>query len=134
MLAFLPTPSHCPRWRYGQRGATEFGEPTMISEPQQCEENATMYYVDLSYEGYQFWGEIVALTAPRTTIIEVGVPNAAGCTFDPLNDWSFQQLSTDQAVKTQYITVYSQGELIFGEEPPCNGEPEVVVPPTDYVY
>jgi len=105
------------------RGATEFGEPTSISKPTVCPKSASTYYIDLGFEGYQFWGRIVQLKAPRTLMIDLGVNNGAGCTWDPSNDWSYADLQAAPAdgsdpPRTPHITVYSDGKLAFGEEPP----------------
>ena len=101
---------------------------TTMKKPQQCAVNGNMYYLEFGYEGQKFWGELVQLTAPRTTQFELGTPNGSGCVWDTTNDWSLQNLTTEE-VKTPYITVYSKGELIYGEEPPCFDVKKKVVPP-----
>lgn len=104
------------------RGATEFSEPTSISKPQPCPKSSSMYYLEMGFEGYQFWGRIVQLKAPRTFQLDFGVNNGASCTWDASNDWSYQGLAAAPASgdppKTRHITVYSGTHLVFGDEPP----------------
>ena len=105
------------------RGATEFGEPTSISKPTVCPKSASTYYLDMGFEGYQFWGRIVQLKAPRTFQLDIGVNNGSGCTWDASNDWSYTGLSAPPAggadpPKSRHITVYSGKHLVFGDEPP----------------
>jgi hypothetical protein len=106
------------------RGATEFGEPTSLSKPKQCPKSPSTYYVEMGFEGYQFWGRIVQLKAPRTFQLDIGVNNGAGCTWDASNDWSYSGLVAAPAdgsdpPRTPHIPVYSAGLRAFGEEPPC---------------
>ena len=113
------------------RGAYEFGQPTQISDIKYCgnDENGTptsTYYVELSWEGYEFWGEMVQLHAPPTVILQLGVTNGQGCVWDPSNDWSHTNLN-ETSTKTEYIPVYSSGNLIFGKQPPCQGKPKIEV-------
>jgi endoglucanase len=104
------------------RGATEFGEPTSLSKPKQCPKSPSTYYVEMGFEGYQYWGRIVQLKAPRTFMIDIGVNNTAGCTWDASNDWSYTGLGAAPASgdppRTPHIPVYSSGLRAFGEEPP----------------
>ncbi len=112
-------------------------DPTGVTGPIACDEAAGTYYFEFDYTGALFWGEIAAIGAPRELLIDYGVENNPGCVWDPTNDWSVQFLpvaSNTGVVKTPYITVYSNGELIWGEEPPCNGEQRKVEPPPPLVY
>ena len=56
--------------------------------------------------------------------------------WDPTNDWSFDSLDAGELVKRPHVTLYSEGELIWGEEPPCFPEepPRYVPPPTPIAY
>jgi hypothetical protein len=76
----------------------------------------------MGFEGYQYWGRIVQLKAPRTFMIDIGVNNTAGCTWDASNDWSYTGLAAAPASgdppRTPHIPVYSSGLRAFGEEPP----------------
>jgi endoglucanase len=105
------------------RGATEFNEPTSISKPKACPKSSSMYYLDMGFEGYQFWGRIVQLKAPRTFQLDLGVNNGAGCTWDSSNDWSYTGLQAapsdgSDPPKSRHILVYSNGKRVFGDEPP----------------
>lgn len=112
-------------------------DPTEIRGPIACDQQAGMYYFELDYTGAKFWGSIPAIGAPRDILLDYGVTHNLGCAWDPTNDWSIQYLTaggTNDVQKTPYITVYSDGELIWGEEPPCNGEQKKVDPPEPPVY
>jgi endoglucanase len=104
------------------RGGSEFGEPTSLSQPKVCPKSPNTYYVELGFEGYKFWGRIVQLKAPRTVQLDIGVNNAATCTWDSSNDWSYSGLAPAPASgdppKSRHITVYSGKYLVFGDEPP----------------
>ena len=45
----------------------------------------------------------------------IGVP--AKYRWDPKNDYSYQGLKRDEALKTRSIPVYDRGKLVFGVEP-----------------
>ncbi|MBN2577037.1 MAG: glycoside hydrolase family 9 protein, partial [Deltaproteobacteria bacterium] len=105
------------------RGATEFGEPTSLSKPQPCPMSPSIYYVEMGFEGYLYWGRIVQLKAPRTFMLDIGVNNTANCTWDAANDWSYADLRPMPSggadpPRTPHIPVYSSGLRKFGEEPP----------------
>jgi hypothetical protein len=111
------------------RGAAEWGEPTSISRPKVCPKSSSTYYIELGFETYMFWGRIVQLRAPRTFMIDIGVNNGAGCTWDPSNDWSYASLKAAPAggadpPKTPRIPVYSDGVFAWGEEPPFCFDPK----------
>jgi endoglucanase len=121
------------RFNY-DRGATEFGEPTSLTGPKPCPKNSSTYYYEMGFEGYQFWGRIVQLKAPRTIQLDLGVNNTANCTWDSSNDWSYQGLPPPPASgdppKSRHITVYSGKYLVFGDEPPgCFEAPTPVMCP-----
>lgn len=110
---------------------------TTVKGPMPCETNGDIWYVEFGYEGGKFWGEMPILTAPRTVMIEYGMESNPGCVWDPSNDWSTQTL-TDWSksditiadeVKNPYVTVYSSGKLLYGEEPKCHVTRRVTVPP-----
>lgn len=118
------------------------GHPTTLKGPTPCEENGDIWYVELGYQGSKFWGEIAKLAAPRKVILQIGLPSQPGCPWKPGNDWSLKTLNdwtqTDavtvkEPLKNPYVTVYSQGELIFGEEPPCHPVQKIIVPPPTQV-
>jgi len=101
-----------------------FGEPTRLSQPKLCPLSNVTAYVELDFEGYQFWGRIVRIKAPRTFILDIGVADNSSCTWDPSNDWSYADLKPLAAgeadgPKTPHVPGYSAGTLVWGEEPPC---------------
>jgi len=117
------------------RGLSEWGEPTSISKPKVCPKSPSTYYLELGFEGYEFWGRIVQLKAPRTFMIDIGVNNGAGCTWDSSNDWSYASLKAAPGggvdpPKTPRIPVYSSGVFAWGEEPPCfvDSKPPICTP------
>lgn len=120
------------------RGATEFAEPTSITAPQLCPKSSSTYYVEMGFEGYDYWGRIVQLKAPRTFMLDIGTANGAGCVWDPSNDWSYASLQPAPAdgsdpPKTPHIAVYSKGILAWGEEPPCFDETVTPQPPPIWI-
>ncbi|HEY5285328.1 MAG TPA: glycoside hydrolase family 9 protein, partial [Polyangia bacterium] len=106
------------------RGATEWNEPTTISKPKPCPQSPSTYYVEIGFEGYQFWGRMPIIGGPRQFMIEIGVNNTSSCAWDPSNDWSYQGLqappadSNDQP-RTPHLPVYSNGLRASGVEPTC---------------
>lgn len=105
-----------------------YKQPTTLKGPLPCEENGDIWYVELGYVGSKFWGEMPILTAPRSVILQTGLDSQPGCPWDPSNDWSLKGVGSTTA-KNKYVTVYSKGELIFGEEPPCHPVQKVIVEP-----
>jgi hypothetical protein len=111
--------------------------PTKVTGPHACDAAAGVYYFELDHTGADFWGLIPAIGAPRDVLLDYGVTHNPDCVWDSTNDWSIQFLEvggTDEVKKTPYITVYSGGKLIWGEEPPCHGEQKVADPPPPLVY
>lgn len=106
-----------------------YGQPTTLKGPTPCEENGDIWYIELGYLGSKFWGEMPKLTAPRNVLLQVGLPSQPGCPWDPSNDWSLQGVSSSESKKNKYVTVYSKGELIFGEEPECHPVQRIIVEP-----
>jgi hypothetical protein len=105
------------------RGAGEWGEPTTISKPKPCPQDSKIYYVEIGFEGYAFWGRMPIIGGPRQFMLEIGVNNTSNCTWDASNDWSYQDLkaapaNSDDQPRTPKIPVYSSGLRASGEEPP----------------
>lgn len=112
-------------------------DPTEVKGPIACDTDAGVYYFEFDYTGSKFWGLIPAIGAPRDLLFDYGVEYGAECAWDASNDWSIQYLKpggSEEVVKTPYITVYSKGALIWGEEPPCMGEQKKVEPPPPIQY
>jgi len=106
------------------RGASEWGEPTTISKPKPCPQSKSTYYVEIGFEGYEFWGRMPIIGGPRQFMLEIGVNNTSGCTWDTSNDWSYQGLqappaNSDDQPRTPHIPVYSNGLRASGVEPTC---------------
>jgi hypothetical protein len=108
-----------------------------VKGPMPCETNGDTWYVEFGYEGEKFWGNMQVLGAPRTLMFEYGVESNPGCVWDPSNDWSTQILTdwtkSDITIATEtknpYVTVYSEGKLLYGEEPPCHPVRRIVIEP-----
>ena len=105
------------------RGAGEWNQPTTLSNPKPCPKDPKIYYVEMGFEGYEFWGRMPIIGGPRQFMLEIGVNNTSNCTWNASNDWSYQDLkaapadSNDQP-RTPKIPVYSSGLRASGEEPP----------------
>jgi hypothetical protein len=112
-------------------------DPTELRGPIICDPKTNVYYFELDYTGAKFWGLIPAIGAPRDVLLDYGVEYNPGCAWDPTNDWSIQNLvlgGTEEVQKTPFITVYSNGTLIWGKEPPCMGKQKEAEPPPTPVY
>ncbi|MFZ5893622.1 MAG: glycoside hydrolase family 9 protein [Myxococcota bacterium] len=108
---------------------TRPAEPVKVTGPIQCKQHTNTFYFEFDYSKAKFWGLIPAIGAPRDVLIDYGLAYGENkCPWDASNDWSLQALQvgqTEQVAKTQYITVYSKGRLIWGQEPPCDAVPDV---------
>jgi hypothetical protein len=112
-------------------------EPVGVKGPIACEQEKDTYYFEFDYTGDKFWGLIPAIGGPRDLLLDYGLEYGASCPWDASNDWSMQSLElggTEEVVKTPNITVYSRGELIWGNEPPCNGVQKKTPPPPPIIY
>jgi len=112
-------------------------EPAGVKGPIACRENKETYYFEFDYTGDKFWGLIPAIGGPRDLLLDYGLEYGASCAWDPANDWSMQTLkpgATEEVEKTPYVTVYSNGDLIWGVEPPCNGPQKTPPPPPPIEY
>ena len=106
------------------RGAGEWGEPTTISKPKPCPQSSSTYYLEIGFEGYEFWGRMPIIGGPRQFMLEIGVNNTSTCAWDASNDWSYQGLQAPPAdnnnqPRTPHIPVYSNGLRASGVEPTC---------------
>ncbi len=111
--------------------------PTEVRGPIVCDPETNVYFLEFDYSGALFWGQIPAIGSPRDLLLDYGVEYNDDCPWDAANDWSIQGLSlgeTEAVTKTPFITVYSDGELIWGQEPPCMGEQKKVDPPRKPAY
>lgn len=113
------------------------GNTTTVKGPIPCEKNGDMWYVEFGFKNQKFWGEMPVTGAPRTVMFEYGVESNPGCVWDPSNDWSTQTLTDwkksditiHEEIKNPYVTVYSEGKLLYGEEPPCHPLRKVIIEP-----
>lgn len=113
---------------------TNYDEPSTLSGPHPCALNPSTYYYEIGFDGYKFWGELVQLHAPRTVIIDIGADNNPQCVWEPNNDWSYSDIDDDQPQKSKHLPVYSQGELIWGEEPLCHEKiKKEIIPPVPII-
>ena len=89
---------------------------TQISQPIQYEGN--VYYVEITYPD----GTVICPSGQSEHQAElqfrISVPDASKC-WDATNDYSFEGLgkSGNECVKTERITMYDSGVLIYGVEP-----------------
>jgi hypothetical protein len=89
------------------------GKPTIITGPFPYDEAAGMYYYEFAFTGCKFYGSI---PFEFQLVAEIASDNASH--QDASNDYSHQGLSTGDAyVVTPYVTLYSDGVLIAGQEP-----------------
>lgn len=89
---------------------------TQISKPIQYDGN--VYYVEITYPD----GTVICPSGQSEHQAElqfrISVPDASKC-WDATNDYSFEGLgkSGNECVKTERITMYDSGKLIYGVEP-----------------
>ncbi len=107
------------------------GEPTRLDGPHPCPLDDSIYYYELGHQGYRFWGELSQLHSPRTVILELGTEHGLGCIWNPDDDFSHMDLAEGEPEKSPRIPVYSDGELIWGEEPVCEEEVKKKIVPPD---
>lgn len=89
-------------------------KPATVSKPQKYD--GTIYYVEVTFpdgraimpvsEGAQQCEILLAIVCPDY-----------GTVWDAENDYSAKGLAAKDAAKTEFITVYEDGKLIFGTEP-----------------
>ncbi|HEY0755907.1 MAG TPA: glycoside hydrolase family 9 protein [Ktedonobacteraceae bacterium] len=91
--------------------------PTAVNGPFAWNGSTTLYYVEFDWSAYPIW---------TTRDLQFGLNVAIASDFkfhwDPTNDYSRQGISATQAV-TQFIPVYHNGTLVFGQEPTGTGTP-----------
>lgn len=103
---------------YDEENANTNGESfATISKPVKWNDDG-MYYVEVSWKGCEFYGKRVfhfGLIADMDENYETN--------WNPDNDYSRQGiiLSEDELLLTEYIPVYVDDELVWGEEPASDG-------------
>ncbi len=99
---------------YDEENANTNGESfATISEPVKWDDNGT-YYVEISWEGCEFYGDRVfhfGLIADMDENFETN--------WDPSDDYSREglEISEDELFLTELIPVYVDGKLVWGKEP-----------------
>lgn len=88
-----------------------------ISEPIKYDDNGT-YYVEISWQNCDFYGSRIY----QFRLLNKMHPETFDNVFDPENDYSFQDLisfedENSAAAITDKITLYADGELVWGVEP-----------------
>lgn len=88
-----------------------------ISEPIKYDDNGT-YYVEISWQNCDFYGSRIY----QFRLLNKMHPETFDNVFDPENDYSFQDLISFEdenaaAAITDKITLYADGELVWGVEP-----------------
>ena len=103
---------------YDEENANTDGKSfATISKPVKWNDDG-MYYVEISWKGCEFYGKRVfhfGLIADMDENYETN--------WNPDNDYSRQGiiLSEDELLLTEYIPVYVDDKLVWGEEPPSDG-------------
>jgi hypothetical protein len=87
--------------------------------------SSTIYYVEFDWSAYALW---------TTRDLEFGLIAAIASDYlfhwNPTNDWSYQGITTTKAV-TNYIPVYHNGVLVFGQEPTGSITPTPTATPSN---
>lgn len=97
---------------YDEENANTNGESfATISKPVKWDDNGT-YYVEISWDGCAFYG---------TRVFHFGLIPKMDANYtthwDPTDDYSRDGLILDEYTRTEKITAYQDGELVWGEEP-----------------
>ncbi|MBN2803724.1 MAG: glycoside hydrolase family 9 protein [Deltaproteobacteria bacterium] len=89
------------------------GKPTIITGPFAYNKDKGLYYYEFAFTGCKFYGSI-----PFEFQLYAGMASDLNYYMDSSNDYSRKSLKVgDKYVVTPYVTMYSDGELIAGEEP-----------------
>lgn len=102
------------------------GEAGVVSGPWYWGGN--VYYVEMDLTGTKIYPAGRA-ESERESSFTISAPD--GAAWDPSNDWSRQGLVSspftfepvDQTGMTGFIPLYAGGVLLFGQEPPADGDP-----------
>lgn len=105
-----------------QSGYTSGKSHATISDPVKYDDNGT-YYVEISWQNCDFYGSRIY----QFRLINDMNPETYDTVFDPDNDYSYQDLISfedDNAAEiiTDKITLYADDELVWGVEPPKEGD------------
>lgn len=105
-----------------ESGYTSGKNHATISEPVKYDDNGT-YYVEISWQNCDFYGSRIY----QFRIVNDMNPETYDTVFDPDNDYSYQDLISfedDNAAEiiTDKITLYADDELVWGVEPPKEGD------------
>ena len=85
------------------------GKPTIVTGPFPYDEARGIYYFDFAFTGCKFYGSI-----PFEFQLLADMASDFQSHQDSSNDYSRQGLPMGD---TPYVTLYSDGELIAGQEP-----------------
>lgn len=113
-----------------QSGYTNGTSHATISDPVKYDDNGT-YYVEISWQNCDFYGSRIY----QFRLINDMNPETYDTIFDPDNDYSYQDLISfedDNAAEiiTEKITLYADDELVWGVEPPKEGDSTETTEPT----
>lgn len=113
-----------------ESGYTSGKNHATISEPVKYDDNGT-YYVEISWQNCDFYGSRIY----QFRIVNDMNPETYDTVFDPDNDYSYQDLISfedDNAAEiiTDKITLYADDELVWGVEPPKEGDSTETTEPT----
>jgi endoglucanase len=97
---------------YDQNQYLPNGGPVAVHGPYAWGNSTTVYYYEFDWSAYPLW-----YTRDLEFALIVAIGSDYKYHWDSSNDWSRQGLTSTKAV-TQYIPVYRNGTLVFGQEPP----------------
>lgn len=96
--------------KYYDENEARYGGPVNVSEPI-CWDGGSTYYIEIDWYGYDIY-------ATREVQFAIIVEQDAdyNSNWNPTNDWSRKGI-TETYAKTQYVPVYLDGVLVWGQEP-----------------
>ncbi|WP_052891075.1 glycoside hydrolase family 9 protein [Thermogemmatispora carboxidivorans] len=97
---------------YDQNQYLPNGGPVAVRGPYAWGNSTTVYYYEFDWSAYPLW-----YTRDLEFALIVAIGSDYKYHWDSSNDWSRQGLTSTRAI-TQYIPVYRNGTLVFGQEPP----------------
>lgn len=93
--------------------SANYNQGSKLSELKALKDN--IYYVTVDFSGTKIFPGGQS-DYKKEVQFRIAAPDGTSY-FNPKNDYSYKDLTSNSVVKTKYITVYDKGTLVFGIEP-----------------
>ncbi|MBN2738186.1 MAG: glycoside hydrolase family 9 protein [Spirochaetales bacterium] len=97
---------------YYDQSKMDTGEETQLKGPLPWDTENNIYYMEIDWSAQEIFG-----TREFQLALVAGQDAEYKTNWDPTNDYSRKGLGKDHSL-TQFIPVYLNGQLVFGQEPP----------------